>query len=534
MKWSRIGKWLANAGLGLSLATGIVALAAPQDKPQVRLVPTNRREFGIPFNIDPREQARYKKIQLLASSDFGSHWEIIDETLPNRPSFRFKGPKDGEYWFAVRTVDTKNRVSPPANEDVVPAMKVMIDTVPPVVHLEALPRRGSAVSVRWEAFDDRIDLTRLVLEYQLPDSSDWTQVKIRKPQSKGSESFDAGTSEPIRVRLSVADQADNVRSASVNVPDGKPRGRTPNPAPDLSDNDAPPPKSRFASAEIPQPVADASEALPEPGEAGPTRQAQRPDRPADVGTMNPFAASEQPTTRSSAKAAGVAPNEAPEPSSPPILVNNPKFGLKYEVEDAGPNGPAAVELYITNDGGRNWFRHSEDPDRASPFPVDLKGEGTFGIKLVCKSSANQGDQPPTAGEVPQTIVEVDSTPPVVKLEPVKIVGNKAILTWIANDPHPAARPVMISVKPDTPDGQWSPIVPAPIENTGQFTWKIPANCPPKIHFRVDVIDAMNNRGVADTTESGAILVDRTKPRGRITGLDSGLRDDTSTNAKPPR
>jgi len=62
------------------------------------------------------------------------------------------------------------------------------------------------------------------------------------------------------------------------------------------------------------------------------------------------------------------------------------------------------------------------------------------------------------------------------------------------------------------------ITPTPIENNGQFTWNLPANCPPRIHFRVDVVDSLGNRGSAETTETGAVLVDRTKPKGRITGL----------------
>ena len=140
---------------------------------------------------------------------------------------------------------------------------------------------------------------------------------------------------------------------------------------------------------------------------------------------------------------------------------------------------------------------------------------------MARSAANQGDQPPKPGEPPSTIVEVDAAGPVVKLEPVRIVGSKAIITWQANDPHPAPRPVMISVKADTPDAQWRPITTSPIENTGQYTWTLPANCPPRIHVRVNVVNALGNQGFAETTETGAVLVNRSRPKGRIIGLDIG-------------
>jgi hypothetical protein len=231
------------------------------------------------------------------------------------------------------------------------------------------------------------------------------------------------------------------------------------------------------------------------------------------GSYNPFQADESPSIEKTQR------TPPPEPTNPPIQVPSPKFGLRYEVEDAGPNGPAAVELFVTTDGGRTWYSRGEDPDRASPFPVDLGGEGTFGLKIVAKSAANQGDQPPVPGEVPRTIVEVDSSPPNVKLESVRIVGSKAVITWQANDPHLVSRPVMISVRSETAGATWQPITTTPLENTSPFTWNLPANCPARVHFRVDVVDSLGNRGSADTTESGAILVDRTKPKGKILGLD---------------
>jgi hypothetical protein len=507
---SRWVERMASLGLGLVLAMSPAAPAAPPGQPKAPLVPSKQRSFRIPFNIDPADRPRYKQVQLWVSSDNGEHWEKVDTTTPDRPSFTFKAPRDGEFWFAVRTLDVKNRLIPADDADVEPNMKVLVDTVPPKLTLEGLPRRGSIASVRWEVIDDRLDLGSFLLEYQTAGASEWSQVPIRRPTRVGRETWDAGTAEALKVRMTVADKVGNSKAVSLQLPDGLPRGDT---SFDPSDPTVPPPRGTFASSE-------SERSSPPPIQSGPPPMpavGSRADagRSSSSGSFNPFQPDEAPARAAPSRA------EPPDPSNPPIQVSSPKFGLKYEVDDAGPNGPAAVELFVTTDGGRTWFSRGEDPDRASPFPVDLGGEGTFGLKLVAKSAANQGDQPPVPGEVPRTIVEVDASPPNVKLEAVKISGSRAVITWQANDPHPVPRPVMISVKSDAAGSNWQSITPTPIENTGQFTWTLPASCPARLHFRVDVVDSLGNRGLADTTETGAVLVDRSRPKGRIIGLDAG-------------
>ena len=132
-----------------------------------------------------------------------------------------------------------------------------------------------------------------------------------------------------------------------------------------------------------------------------------------------------------------------------------------------------------------------------------------------------------------TVVEVDSSGPAVRLDPPRMVGGKLLIAWHASDPHPAPRPVMISIRADgSTDGRWTPITPAPIDNSGQFTWTVPAGCPPKIHVRVDVRDALGNIGSAETAEGNAVLVDRSKPKGRIIGLDPAARDGSGPSARP--
>ncbi len=515
----RIWRRLATIGLGLlALASGPLAPAAPAPSSKIMTVQCNRRSFGIPFNIPPADLPRYKQVQLWASSDDGSSWQRADAKTPDQPSFRFTAPQDGEYLFAVRTVDTKGRLYPADDADVEPNMRVIIDTKPPTISLDARERRGSIASVGWEVIDEHLDPSALLIEYQTEGASRWSQVPIRKPVRIGEASWDAGTAEPLRVRGTIADRAGNSKSVVISLPSGAPSDRTAGASDSLEPNE-PPPIGTFASRGsgrqglTPMPSADGS-GFPQQG---------------TTGSFDPFGPDESARKPSASNGPAAA-----EPASPPILVRSPTFGLQYAVDDAGPGGPAAVELYVTTDGGQTWFKRGEDPDRASPFPVDLGGEGTFGLKLVAKSAANQGDRPPVNGEPPNTIVEVDGSGPVVKLDAPKMVGGRLIITWQANDPHPAPRPVMISIRSDAPESKWQMITPAPIENNGQFAWNVPAGCPPKIHVRIDVRDSLGNVGIAETPETGAVLVDRSKPKGRILGLDPSARDSSNPSARPLR
>ena len=491
--------------LGLALAWGTLA-HGQASAGKVQIVSYNRRSFLVPFNIPPGDVARYKQIQLWSTSNGGISWDRVAATTPDKPFFNFAAKSDGEFWFMVRTVDTKGRLFPSDDADLEPNMKVTIDTKKPTIAIEPRARRGNVASIAWDVTDESaVDLKTLMFDYQVDNSTEWVPVPIRKQSRIGVESWDAGTAEPIKVRGVVADLAGNRQVVTISLPGGGvPDDLLATPA-DLSESNTPPPIGSFTS--------EARASGSNLKRADSPAKSNANANPDTAGGYDPFSADapERPTRNDPAPSAEV---------SPPILVASPKFGLQYAVDDAGPNGPAAVELFVTNDGGRNWTTRGEDTDRISPFQVDLGGEGRFGLKLVAKSAANQGDRPPTPGEVPQTVVEVDSSGPTVSLDPPRLSGNKLLITWHANDAHPTSRPVMISIRADAPDAKWQIITPSPIENTGQYSWLISARCPPKIHVRVDVRDALNNLGYAETPENSLVLVDRSKPKGRILGLDS--------------
>jgi hypothetical protein len=526
---------LGVVGLGFVLALAIApppqGAAAPADS-RAQRIPTlysKSRSFRIPFNIDPADRKRLREVQLWASEDQGEHFEPKSRTTIERPYFPFRAAHDGEYWFAVQTTDVSGRVLPDKG-DVEPNMKVIVDTTPPSLTLEQDGRRGSLAAVRWEVRDEHLDLKSLVIEYQEEGARNWRQVRIRRPALIGSESWDAGTADALKVRASIEDKAGNRAETVINLDEGM----ATNPAPaagDIPQFPTPPPISRISSGPGFPPVDDTPKSEPqdpfppqEPLDGGVSKDTF--GTPPDSFTAANSSAGSQPAPRVTGTPAG---------GSRTLLVSSPRFSLKYEVDDAGPNGPASVELWVTQDGGRTWNRHNEDSDRVSPFDVDLGTEGTFGLCLVARAVTGLGDQPPAPGDPPQIWVEVDSTPPTVQIAPPQIgVGRhvgKVAIAWRATDLHLAPRPVTLSWRADQPNAAWQPIT-GPLENTGRYIWTVPANVPPKIHIRVEVADTAGNHASADTVDLGAVIVDRTRPRGRITGLDTGNRAGASAGFRP--
>lgn len=535
MARSGLRERLAILGLGVSLALGIVAPVAAASGSQgtgSAIIYHKNRSFKIPVNIRPAERSRIQELQLWFSEDRGDTWKPSGRTKPDKPSFTFRATRDAEYWFAVRMIDTAGRLTPGEDEEVQPSLKVIVDTKPPSVVLEPDSRRGSQAGVRWEVHDENLDLRTLTLEYQAQGAPEWRRARIRRVALIGAESWDAGTAEALRVRASVEDKAGNVGEAIITLSEGTPK----NPA--LSERDVPafstPPVSQITAAPDFPPVEDAA-----PRGSGRPGPAQAP--PVAAGPSDGFPPEADAFGGPPAAGAGMAPGGAGRPAaagtSRTILVPNPKFSLQYAVDEAGPNGPAVVELWLTRDGGQTWIRLGEDPDRTSPFQVDLGGEGTFGLALVARAASGLGDQPPAFGDPPQLWVEVDNTSPNVQLD-TPIVGTgpnlgKVAITWRASDLHLAKGPVTLLWRADQEGAQWQPIAQS-LEGTGRYVWTVPPNIPPKFHVRVEAADTMGNKGSADTTGSGAIIVDRTKPRSRIIGLDPSAVNANGPQVKPLR
>lgn len=344
-------------------------------------------------------------MHLLVSEDLGYTWRPKSKTYPNHPTFTFRSSHDGEYWFAVQTMTLDGKFSPPLDAIVEPNMKVVVDTFPPSLMLEPDDRRGSMASVHWEVKDEHIDLKSLVLEYQVEGVGVWRRVPIRQPKLAGAQSWDAGTAEALKVRASVADKAGNVTEAVIDLPEGTARQT------DVAANDStdpsPPSIDRVSSAAQSEitagpgftPLDENPVAIRRPATVRQSRLRTQPNEDAVRGSRldgpgsdggrrsTPATGSEGSTTDLFATANGNGSGEGIVPSNPAVsvtpaptptansapsrpgnsaqasgrdgggtlLVPSPRFKLQYAIDDPGPNGPATVELWITQDGGRTWI-----------------------------------------------------------------------------------------------------------------------------------------------------------------------------------
>jgi hypothetical protein len=194
------------------------------------------------------------------------------------------------------------------------------------------------------------------------------------------------------------------------------------------------------------------------------------------------------------------------------------------VEDGSGATLSVVEMWVTADGGQNWQSLGTDPDRQSPFFVDLGGDGRYGLRIVVRSQNGLGDPRPTPGTPPQVDVIVDTTPPRVSLDSVALgAGDEAgalVLSWRTEEPHPADAPVVLSIRPDSPDAIWQQVT-APMPDVGRYSWPLSPNIPARFFVRLDVFDRLGNQSTVETTEP--VVLDIPRPRGRILGLDPSAR-----------
>jgi hypothetical protein len=204
------------------------------------------------------------------------------------------------------------------------------------------------------------------------------------------------------------------------------------------------------------------------------------------------------------------------PGQPTVrMVNSKRISLNYRIDDQGPSGIAAIELWYTQDG-RNWQKYGEDTNAKPPYVFDVAHEGLYGFTLVARSGVGLGERPPQPGDPPHVWVEVDETKPVVNLQSADVgrgadAGNLAV-TWTATDKNLHPQPITISYA-ERAEGPWTTIA-ANLPNNGKYVWRMPpSGVPYRFILRVEALDKAGNVGAAQTPQH--VIVDLHLPKPRI-------------------
>jgi hypothetical protein len=199
--------WLGSTGLALA--------AAPEAGPEP--IATRQNVFSIPFRIEPARSAATAPVeaQLFVSVDRGESWNLAARAEPKQGRFQYRAPHDGEYWFAIRTLDRSQKLRP--DKPLAPEMQVLVDTVAPLIEVTAERGSGGEVQIRWKMVDPHLDPTSLRIDFRGEQDIDWQPVALDPQAALQGKSSGAGEttiwpSDPgqsVVVRAQALDRAGN-------------------------------------------------------------------------------------------------------------------------------------------------------------------------------------------------------------------------------------------------------------------------------------------------------------------------------------
>ena len=503
-----------------SLATG-TATAAP---PAAQTIHTSRPKFRIPFQFDADEMARLGavEIRLFVSTDRGKHWQHAQSVAPAEGRFTFEATGEGEFWFAVRTVDGVGQLHPPGPPQ--SGLQVVVDQTDPQIELRVRQPQPGEVELTWRASDENLDVNSLKLEFLDPGAETWQPVAVT-PTESGQTTWTVPSSGRVFVRGSIADQAGNTANADASTGAGESPAQ---PARRQNNDDRP---------DFSRPVADAEpESQPEDHLALDAQPVVIPNGGADV--LVPVTP-RRPAMPSATRAV-TGPRQTPvvtdnlenfhpqnrtvssTSARPTRFVRSRSFSVQYELDDVGPSGVSDVDLYITENDGTKWFYYGPDEDRQSPVAIEVPRDGTYGFTLRARSGAGLVDDPPQPGDKPTFVVVVDRRPPHAQLVSITHHPSPARrdvnLAWSIEDESPDERPVRLSWAP-APEGPWRPITDW-ISDTGRYQWQVDENAITSVLIRLEARDAAGNISRVDSTTP--LLLDTARPTARITDVESAI------------
>ena len=540
----------------LPLAGALLAQTAEATAP---LIFTAKTRFRIPFefDVDRLRDAGGQDVLLFVSRD-GASWSRAGSCPLDRDFLEYAADSDGRYRFGLKVRTQDETLIPPG--PVQPLLSVVVDRTLPTIAIGTGQSESGQPVISWMCDDADLNLAALAIETSR-DGLTWTPVPI-EPTRRGQVSPNLSDGLPsggfavgggagaapggtLLVRARVADKAGNVGQAEARMTLGEQTAApTIQPSRRSSARLAGPGFSR--SIREVNPLTDASEAADlasldasdASGSGTGGSPLMRPGRGGDGGAVRSVSL----PSRSEATAAGPAmPERSPEPFGQPepyaaslpaftqaaapspytgaadqsVRVNSHRFAIEYALQQVGHSGVRQVDAYITEDDGRNWFHYGPDADAESPIEIEVPREGRYGFAFRAQNGAGIAIDPPQPGDVPDVRVEVDATPPQVRLTAVEPIGGQSSgeirIGWTATDRELAERPVTLEWATDAA-GPWTTIAER-LPNDGQFLWEVEPSIPPAVLVRVRVADSCGNVGESATPQP--VVVDFSRPSIRV-------------------
>jgi len=467
----------------LIAVVALTALArAGAADPAPRVAYTNKPTINFPVRMTELDRKAVKALKLWVKVP-GGVWAAAETAGPQTLKFTYQAAGDGEYCFSFATVDAAGRESP-ANPDADnQRLTVIVDSVPPELAAMPLSVASGQTYVQCMMRDANADRASLRAEVEAADGT-WTALPPLDAATPGVfRCPDRGL--PPRLRVSGKDLAGNAAVQVVALTPGGPIAA---------------PKPPLPTIEAPAVAAEAPVMAP-PLEA--PHVSEKPAEPLPVPVVPPPAVPP--------------PAEAPQAAARQVI-NTRRCVLTYAVDGINPATVTRVEAYGTRDGGTNWLRLGDDPDCRSPIECVLPEDGAFGIALVV-GTTGRPTAPPAAGESPDWWVEVDTTPPEVKLESaVAGTGDDLgllILRWSVRDANLMPDAVEAAWAAGA-DGPWQSIAKG-LRADGQYRWPVPREAGARVYLKIEVKDRAGNVGRFVTPQPVTVEVPR--PRARVIGIN---------------
>lgn len=155
-------------------------------------------------------------MQLYISTDQGKTWRFYGRQSTDKQDFPFEADGDGDYWFAIKTLNRNRQLIPDGKPR--PELIIQVDSVLPELTFDVQADAAGRIECRWKADDKNLKADSVTIDYQpigaAPD--DWKSVPVNLTGMVRNGSYadqlawwPDTTERSLNVRLTIADQAGN-------------------------------------------------------------------------------------------------------------------------------------------------------------------------------------------------------------------------------------------------------------------------------------------------------------------------------------